>query len=177
MEYLTIQEPRSSYFRGMDHHQADGYGGRSRDDFPRQPRHSDHDRGASSDSYHRIDPVLSTSSSKAPRWAESNGSSFYYPHPTESSIAPVSGSNPARAAPSSSIASLLRPVDQSGQEPGRPSTPEWNHPVQPVPVRPTGQTVQELQAKEEQQPLKLPSFNSVSNFGPSDSILGVVCVS
>ena len=43
------------------------------------------------------------------------------------------------------------------------SPPGWTHPVQPIPVRPSAQTVQVLQANEEQKSCKLPSFNSVSN--------------
>src|ERR1700761_7911652 len=110
MEYLTIQEPRSSHFRGMEHHQSDSYGSRPRDDFSRQARPPTLERDGSPSHFKQSDPGMSDSWRKSSRSINANSSAFYYPHqPSETST--ISAPAVTRPAPSS-IAALLRPIEQ-----------------------------------------------------------------
>jgi hypothetical protein len=164
MEYLTIQDPRASHLGGMDPYAPDPYGVRSRDAAPRLPKAPSYDRvQSSSPSYPRARLAV-TSAPEPQRWHQPAG-----PESSRHSRSPVGsapGSHPSSAPGAESYSnsgSSFSPSHYSRPSHSKPST-EWAHPVQPVPVRPVGQAVHALQANEEQQSVKLPSFNSVSDF-------------
>jgi len=144
MEYLTIQEPRSSHFRGMDHHQSDSYS--RRDDLSRPSRSLGLDgAGSPSDHYHSSPMMTSTTK---PRWAPTSSGVYY---PVQSAEAPPSlGPISSRQGPSTSIASLLRPAEVEAPKP----TDSWSR-GQTTSIRPHDSPSKDANA------LKLPSFNSV----------------
>jgi len=151
MEYLTIQEPRSTHFRGMEHHQSAYYGSQPRDNF-HQPRSST-DR-SDSPSHGPSEPRISGSDSKSSRWP----SSGYYQQSTspQQSVTSV----PSATQPPRSIASLLQ-SEQSEPAPKmkRMSSDEWNGAPQSAPVRSIAAPVHESQPKDDRP--TLPSFNAV----------------
>jgi hypothetical protein len=163
MEYLTIQDPRTHHFREMDPYQSDAYGIRSRDAMPRPMRAPSFDPVRTPSPNSHRSPNGANPSSDWQRWPQSHG-----PPPTSNnSRPPPQFSNPA---PAQAVYARVEPPTTSGPSNGasayspmKHSPPGWTHPVQPIPVRPSAQTVQVLQANEEQQSCKLPSFNSVSN--------------
>jgi hypothetical protein len=157
MEYLTIQEPRSTHFRGMEHHQSAYYGGQPRDDYSRQPR-SSLDRSSSPSTLGPIDPAISNPAAKLSRWPAANLSG-YYQHSTSPEQSGTSVSSTGRPAPRS-IASLLQP-EQADSAPKlkRMSGDEWSSAPQSAPVRSVAAPAHEPQSKDDRP--TLPSFNAV----------------
>jgi hypothetical protein len=158
-----MQDPRTHHFREMDRYQSDTYAVRSRDAMPRPMRAPsfDHVRTPSPNSHHS--PNGANPSNDWQRWPQSHGPPSIPGNsrqpPQFSNSAPLHAAYPRAETLSTSTSSN----GASGYSPMKHSPPGWTHPVQPIPVRPSAQTVQVLQANEEQKSCKLPSFNSVSN--------------
>ena len=164
MEYLTIQDPRTHHFREMDPYPSNAYGVRSRDAISLQMRGPSFDQHRTPSPNSHRSPNGAKPGTDWPRWPQSHG-----PPPSSNisrQTAHFSNSAPhhapySRAEPLSTSASSSNGA--SSYSPMKHSPPGWTHPVQPIPVRPSAHAVQALQANEEQQSCKLPSFNSVSN--------------